>query len=231
MDNNSRKRSKLMVLPIVIIAVCTLVWFSYRYFEPINVDAIFSSLVRYEEAVIDHEMAVVTPGAKSNTSRIELDAILVKILTEPMEEAVRINYSKMALEKIDILDKQIALVYEAGSVVEVRIDSLVLASKSVKGIEAKMKVGEIINLAIKQKGIIDEIDVLTKVITDSTRSIFDRIIEDGGMLTDEHMVSLNNQITEAETRFDKRTSLFSEMDKNKKAIENLSTQLRNLAYK
>ena len=231
MDNNSRKRSKLMILPIVIIAVSTFTWFSYRYFEPVSIDSFLPALQRYEEVEKLHEIAVIIPGSTSNTDRAELDVILGRVLVEPMEDSDRFQYSILAIKKIEVLEGKISEVYEIGETVKTRIESLKLAQEDVKGFEVKILTKEIIELAIKQKAIIDEIEILTQVITQRTRDIFERIIEENGALSDEHMISLNEQIADAEIQFDKRTNLFTEMTTNKKEIEHLSIQLKSLAYK
>ena len=231
MDNNSRKRSKLMILPIVIIAVSTFTWFSYRYFEPVSIDSFLPALQRYEEVEKSHEIAVIIPGSTSNTDRAELDVILGRVLVEPMEDSDRFQYSILAIKKIEVLEGKISEVYEIGETVKTRIESLKLAQEDVKGFEVKILTKEIIELAIKQKAIIDEIEILTQVITQRTRDIFERIIEENGALSDEHMISLNEQIADAEIQFDKRTNLFTEMTTNKKEIEHLSIQLKSLAYK
>ena len=231
MLTQSKRNSKFMILPIVIIALCLFGWFGFKYFEPISVDAFLPALERYEELSQKHENSVIVPGAKSNSVRIELDAILNKILTAPMEDTVRGKYSVIALEKLDELDRQIALSYDIGETVNIRIEGLITAGESISGAEVRMLVEDIIVLTQKQKNVIDEIEILTRVITDRTRGIFERVLEEGGGLTNEHMISLNEQIGEAETQFDKRAFLFAEMAGHKMKIEHLSIQLRSLAYK
>ena len=73
---------------------------------------------------------------------------------------------------------------------------------------------------MQQKQVLVESTVTTLyAINEQTRGIVEQIIKGKGALTDEHIVQINQETSDAETRYERLTQLYKEMEEVDEKIQ------------
>lgn len=203
----------------MVVAVALLGWASIQYFEPSESGVFMQVAQEYVHAQDEMMSAAAKPGQGGNRTRQELDIILQRVLTEPMSNDIRQGLSKKALEKIGIIDGYILELVETIEEYDATMTRMETELVGVTGYDTRQQTQDIFELAELQQKTYREVEVLTKVIHERTKTIFTTIIKDKGALTDNHVRSLNEQLNEAEAQFDKRTQLFNTLKETKMRLE------------
>ncbi len=152
-----------------------------------------------------HVNAAFLPATNENPLRQELNRMLADVLAEQLPQSDRLERAERGLLLLNELEKQIDAIGDSGEAV----------SKALGEMEARASGSErreIVDLALERLRVIGDIRGLSYRASYHTAEIFNRVIADGGALTPEHVIELNNQIPLVEEQFDRRTGLYNELE-------------------
>lgn len=178
------------------------------------------------ETFKQHESSVFLPGSGNNPSRQELNVILEKVLTKTISAEERLSDSLLGLEKVKEVRKQIDELTKTGTLFDKATNQLekkikTLPNNKVK--HAKM----IVRSAREYNEVTHDIENFLYVINDDGKEIFERIIAEDGNLSEDHIITLNEHIPEAETNFDALSFLYNDLTDIKTEVETNYSILNN----
>jgi len=212
---------KIIIIVTCILVVSALGWWamtsgvrsSARYYD---------ALERETDTYIS---ATFLPGADGNPVRNELNRMLGESLSDILSESERLERANRGLVLLDDLERQIDAIGETKSSLEARLSAL---DEELSYVPAFMSGdrGRIREHVSRLYVIADDIRGLSYRANYHTSQIFERIIDDGGTLTAEHVTFLNGQIPQIETQFDERTNLYAELESIESALGVLYKDLR-----
>ena len=169
--------------------------------------------------------ATFLPGADGNPVRNELNRMLGESLSDILSETERLERARRGLVLLDELERQIDAIGETKSSLDARLtaldEELAYIPSLLSGDRRRLR-EHVERLYV----ITDDIRGLSYRANYHTSQIFERIIDDGGTLTAEHVTFLNGQIPQIETQFDERTNLYAELESIESALGVLYKDLR-----
>jgi hypothetical protein len=172
------------------------IFFSWQFAQSYKTYATLSSL---------HIRATLLPAMGENPVRQELNRMLADVLAAELPREDRLQRAQRGLLLLSELEKQIDAIGDSGEAVSKALGEL---EDRASGSERN----EIVNLALERIRIIGDIRGLSYRASYHTAEIFNRVIQDGGTLTPEHVTELNSQIPLVEEQFDRRTGLYDELE-------------------
>lgn len=151
------------------------------------------------------------PAAPNNPVRQDLNRALSLALSSQVSSRERLAQAQAGMRLLELADGQVDEIGEASAKVDLLLAQAQVQSAS--GFAPGGLTWEILALAKKRSAIISDISGLSYRANFVTRGILERIIADRGVLTDEHVTSLNNSLPDLEEQFDRRSNLYTELER------------------
>ncbi len=207
----------MLVAVVIAVLYALLAWHSGKQFERLY--------GVYEKAETDYITAANKPAADTNPIRQTVNVLLAQVLQVEMTPSVRLEKAKQGIAHLNDMEGQIdGIKTEADRVIPM-LDALEKASHTIATVQAREKTGEIISLGRRQVEIISDIRGLSYRADYYTDEVFERIIDDGGAMTDAHKLYLNELIPQLEQQFDQRSNLYTELKTNDEKMQTLADEL------
>ena len=108
--------------------------------------------------------------------------------------------------------KQIDAIGDAGDVSSTTALKLDSVSKDLTNLYMRPEASRVIALSRERGAMIADIRGLSYKTNYYVSRIFDRIEQDGGELTQEHIKELNSRLPELEAEFDRRSNLYTDLE-------------------
>lgn len=194
-----RKHLVLASLCMLFVILCFLAYrfyFAWQFTKSYDTYAALSDI---------HVSAAFLPATNENPLRQELNRMLADVLVAELPETDRLERAERGLLLLNELEKQIDAIGDSGEAVAKALGEM---EARASGSERR----EIVDMALERLRVIGDIRGLSYRASYHTAEIFNRVIQDGGALTKEHVTDLNNQIPLVEQQFDRRTGLYDELE-------------------
>lgn len=208
---------------IALMAVCLIVVGAVAYSFHRSATGSVDRYTVYATLAEKHEQAAYLVGAANNPVRQELNRVLSETLARSMSPSERLKLAMHGDELLKEAEGQIDAIGDLGVQVDTAIAQMQVGSLG--DFASSDTARELIVLAKKRSNIIADIRGLSYRANFETGKIFDRIIADEGKLTQEHVLALNDAIPDLEERFNKRSNLYSELQRTSSQIDNKSSDL------
>lgn len=201
----------------------TLVVVGALYF---GVSELFSSTTQFSRAYTTyqsiaqaHDAAAYYPSTNQNPVRRELNQVLSDVLIAPLSPQERSERATRGIALVQEAEYQIDLMGDFVPRVEDSLDKMRGSGAWFESRKVRTGVDRVIALAEKRLDLIADIRGYSYRANFHTKEILRRIIDDGGVLTDEHSALLNEQIPLVEEQFDSRSNLYLELEATKNALD------------
>lgn len=168
------------------------------------------------------ENAANIPGATNNPVREKLNDTLALALADNQPPASRIRYATDGLNILKQSEAQIDAIGDANSKADLLIAQMQV--DSLKDFSSGGAAHEIITLAKQRSSIAADIRNLSYRADFEIEKIFNRIIEDKGVLTSAHVAELNDDIPNVESQYNQRLKLYEELQKTRIQIDKKAAQ-------
>lgn len=159
-------------------------------------------------------------GSNNNPLRIELNQVLAEVLGKTMTPAERLERVRRGRELLGESQKQIDAIGDNGEVSSSSIELLDSTSRGIANLYARPNAAKVVELSKARGAMIADIRGLSYKTNYYISQIFDRIDNDGGELTQEHIRELNARIPELEAEFDRRSNLYTDLESINYKIQN-----------
>ena len=190
----------------------------WAYFATRQTDHTFSDdYVIYAAKAAAADNAAYIPGASDNPVRVALDQVLTQILEGRVTDPERLALATQGLSLLTQSEAQIGDISSSSAKVDAAIAKMQL--DELNGFAPSAEVGEIIGLAKDRQSTISDIRAYSYHADFEIEQIFNTVVQDKGVLTDDYIVSLNNEIPAVETEFDHRTALYAELQATAEKID------------
>lgn len=172
----------------------------------------------YQTVAKAQDVAVFYPSTESNEIRKELFTVLSRTLIGDISDEERLSSARRGIELLRFAERDIDAMADLSPEVAARLsdvrnsDSLFVSQKTRNMISDVSELGE------RRKTLIEDIRGLSYKANFYTEEIFQRIIADNGALTREHALFLNEQVPLVEEQFDKRSQLYTDLQKTSAEI-------------
>jgi hypothetical protein len=196
-----------------------------------NIEAFIDTADAYDSIYIEYEPILHSPGSGSNVARRATGMMLNAALTADMDEVQRTKLSKDALVQVSTLEGQVERIEGAGVTLREHTHLLEDAAGRVRGYKAGTAANEMNAIAQERVLYIEELREILEGMNAQTRSIFERIIDDGGAMTDDHLRSLNQDLDGAEQQYDRLSAIYGELEGLKTAFTDAFFAIRVLKNK
>ena len=179
----------------------------------------------YSAAETEYETAAYKPAVGSNPIRQEVSYILVQVLQVPMSDATRLGFAKQGIAHLNDMEGEIDAIKVESDNVGPLIDTLEITAGNIGNIRNRAKMRELVALARKNVSTISDIRGLSYRTDFYTDEVFERIIDDQGKMTPEHVTYLNDLIPQLEAQFNQRTNLYTRLGEDSKKLKQLAVEL------
>ena len=173
---------------------------------------------QYFAAETAYEDAAFKPGAEENPVRQQVNYLLGQVLQAEMTPQERIAVAEQGIMHLNDIEEQIDDIKTKGDAVAPLLEDLDASARSFGNLSRKSDLTALVNLGKRQAEIISDIRGLSYRADYYSTEIFERIIDDQGVVTDDHKRFLNDQIPQLEEQYDKRTNLYMELKQNSEAM-------------
>lgn len=196
-----------------------------------NIEQFIVEAEHYQVSYDRYESIIHIPGSGSNRSRHEVNSLLSYVLMGEMPNTERSEVSKKALNHIDVLDSQVSDITTGNSNFISQGDVLIESAKIVHGHQAEEYARNMTEVVDNRVLYIEELSTILLNMNTKTRSIFERVITDGGEMTDDHVRELNNHLNGAEQEYDRLSYIYNELERFNGEFENDFFEIRVLKNK
>lgn len=212
-----------MIVIIVLIAVIAFI--AYAAWAWRGATTFATQYEKFAEAQKDYILAANKPAAESNPVRREVYMLLAQVLQVDMSNDERAAMARQGIAHLDDMEGQIdAIKVEADTVLPM-LSALDGASSGIGNLNGGSSMKDLVQIGRRQTDIISDIRGLSYRADYYTSEVFERIIDDGGAMTDEHKTYLNDLIPQLEEQFDKRSNLYRELKENDDSMKEIAREL------
>jgi hypothetical protein len=204
----SRLTNRYAIGVYVAVAITLSIW-TYTYVSTKNFVA---SYVPYATEALEQEAAAYVPAASNNQYRQELNKTLAEVLTKKLSERDRVRTARRGLELLAEVQRELDRIQDRGGSIDQAIVSMEQRVNPLTDFSSGGDMRRIVALAKQRGDIISDIRALTSRANFETARIFNHIIQDEGVLSDEYVLTLNADIPAIEERFNKRSGLYNELE-------------------
>ena len=199
----------------------TFLWMYYGGFESEGSEAILfiDTYGEYAETAEAVEMLVNVPGTENNTARAELLNLLESILTKEMTPKKRDTLARLAYKNLTILEKEANAAQSAQAKLYEELQKLDTAAKQFHSIDLQKRANEVVRLARKRAELSARITAILSETNEQTHAIITRILAEKGVLTQAHIIEINDTTVEAQSRFDTLENLYTQLLEKKNEAE------------
>ncbi len=153
------------------------------------------------------------PGAAQNPLRGELNLTLTRVLAPSTSAKDRVTLAHHGLDLIIESNTEVDAIGDAAIAVEAAASAMERAAHSPGNIFRKAAMLAIVAGAKQELYTIQDIRGLSYRANFETAEVFNRLITDGGVLTDAYIKDLNTQLPAAEIAFNKRQNSYIDLEK------------------
>ncbi len=213
---------------IIIIFVSTLlggggvyVWSQYGGVVPERAAAVqfIEAYGDYVEIADEVERLVHIPGNKGNDERTKLLGLLQSILTQDMDAERRGQLAQLALSNLGTIKDETHVAQAGQARLYVALQDLDTATRMFRSKDLRERTQNIVAMARRRaEASAHAMSVLAET-NEQTQVILERIVQEGGALTYEHIVAINDATNDAEARFDMLRSLYDELLSQKESLD------------
>jgi len=197
-----------------------LLWWYYGYgTDKQEMDMFSRSYYAYVDLADRRESAAYKPGEAGNETRRLLHSSLSEILTGDINNSERLSTSKDVLRYAKDLEGQVLEINRLGEWEYGAIEDMENGARNISNRQIGGYADNIVLLAKQRHGTANDIALLAYAINGHIQDIATQMINDGGRLTEAHIVSLNNKVGFAEKQYDKLQSLYAELHVLKNEID------------
>lgn len=189
---------------LVIIALVAYAWYA-------SARSLVHDARAYSDAYGAYSDAAFLPGAAGNPVREAANRALAQVLTGTLSPAERLERSRDGRALLSEIEKEIDAIPEARARAEAAQASLLRHRYSLAGLWYLRSLSAVGGVAERQALAIDDIRGLSYGANYHTDKIFARLLEDGGVLDDAFVITLNAEIPQVEEQFNRRTNLYAEL--------------------
>ena len=194
-------------------------WYSSRQYDL----RFFQEYAIYAPLAETQDTAAYTPGSPTNPLRIQMNQVLTQVLLRQTTAADRLALATHGLELIKDSEKQIDAITAVGDKVDTEIAKMQVQALS--SLASSDQARQIIALAKTRASIISDIRAYSYRTDFDINTIFTRVVADHGVLTDQYVIDLNNQIPAVEASFNKRSDLYTELQSTSDNIATIYNML------
>lgn len=217
-SRGSRRITAIILIVVLLVAGVL----SYTYWSGTRLSSQYEAFIAAE---LRFEDAAYKPGAEANPIRQQVNLLLAEVLQVEMTTTERLEKSRQGIAHLNDMETQIDGIKDEGDkVMPLRAD-LEKAASSPGNISKRSSILEVVTLAKRQAEIIADIRGLSYRTDYYTTEVFERVIDDQGLMTDEHKQYLNDIIPQLEEQFNKRTNLYAELTKNAARMKQIAGDL------
>ncbi len=171
----------------------------------------------YTAAAARHDEAATIPMLPDNPLRRDLNEALTVVLTPESSPEERIERAREGQALLVLAEGHIDAVGDVGA----DATASVLAMEewvNPAALTAYSSERELVELAHRRLSAIADVRGLSYRANHDTKTIFDRILADDGVLTSEHSAALERSLPEVEEQFNRRSNLLVEVESLAKDI-------------
>lgn len=202
-----RKRVWMAAGGIVVVGILLVLYSVYTSYREVRVA--YAAFLQAEER---HLTSAVIPSIDQNPIRQELNQMLAEALSEGMASDARLKRAVRGAELLEDTERQIDMTMKTRDELIAAINDLRSRSGLLSAMFSSHDISKVISLAERQMVIVDDIRGLSYRANFHTGQIFEQLVTDGGELTPQHVVMLNDLIPKVEEQFDKRSNLYAELE-------------------
>jgi hypothetical protein len=173
----------------------------------------------YAEVADRVDLLVHLPGAAGNTDRAELRQLLENILTEQLEPARRDALARLAFKNLDTINKEIDAAQAAQAELYERLQELDNAARVFRAMQLRSKAEEVVTYARKRAELSARVTAVLAETHEQTYAIITRVLEEEGVLSDAHIIDINDSTSTAEARHDTLSGLYVELSEQRERLE------------
>lgn len=192
------------IVAILLLAVLS----GFALYRQIERSAFVGAYRAYAQRADSMDNAAFVPAAANNPIRQQLNNTLVRVLSDDSSAAARLEEARSGLEYL----KQATVQIDQIENLEPQIAALAASASIVGDITTGYRMSDIVGWAKQRAAIVSDIRALSYRANYETQTIFERIIEEGGTLTPEHIIELNNKIPAVEEQFNRRSNLYRDLE-------------------
>lgn len=186
-----------------------------------------SQYAAFAAAEAQFETAAYKPAVEANPVRREVGYILSQVLQVPMSDQQRLEMARRGIAHLNDIEGEIDAIKTEGDTVMPLTDALERTASNIGNIRSRDRMREIVALARENAKIIADIRGLSYRSDYYTDEVFERIIDDQGKLTQEHLTYLNDLLPQLEQQFNQRSNLYKTVSDNSKKMQDIA---RDLGY-
>lgn len=207
-------RRSLVIILIITLVLCVYAW--YASDQALRADA-----RRFGDAYKTLSDAAFLPGAAGNPVRAAANRALAEVLTGSITPAERIERSRDGQALLKEIEQEIDVIPEARAAADSARERLVSRRYSLGGLRHVGSLRQIDGIAEEQARLVEDIRGLSYGANYHTDKIFARVVDDGGVLADSFVASLNDEIPQVEEQFNRRSNLYAELQQVDYRMETL----------
>lgn len=178
----------------------------------------------YAAMAAELDNATYIPGAQTNPIRQQMDMVLRELLFESTAADRRLELATIGLQLLAESAKQLDTLSSMKDDVDAKAALLQVRTLGSSNISVEAKT--LVAYAKERANIISDIRAYTYKANLEMQQIFERIKEDRGELTDEHIIKLNSQVPRVEQEFDKRTDLYRSLEQISQRMAEIFTAMQ-----
>jgi hypothetical protein len=197
------------------------VWSYHGGFVPERASAVHFIEVfgDYSEIADEVERLVHIPGNKGNDERAKLLGLLESILTQDMDMERRGQMARLALSNLHTIKEEIHVAQASQARLYTSLQDLDAASRTFKSRDLRDRAEEIVAIARRRAEASAHIMSVLAKTNEQTQAILERIAEEGGDLSYEHVVEINDATLVAEERFEVLRGLYEELLSEREVLQ------------
>lgn len=185
---------------------------------------------KYSVISDSHSNYAYAPATEANPVRNELNRVLSEVLARPMGEGERSELAKRGLDMLRGMELQIDRIGSSGEEAEAQLNKAEWAGNKFGNIFIREKVREVFLHAREEAALIADIRGLSYRANFHTEQILKRVVEDGGVLTAEHVSALNRELPQVEIQFNERTNLYTKLQSESARTDKEFESIRGVSF-
>ncbi len=210
---------------ILVLAVAAVLLGAALYLMRQSVTRFADTYVVYAAAETMYETAAYKPAVESNPVRAQVNQLLAEVLQVTMTQSERLDRANRGNAHLNDIELQIDAIKNEGDLVVPLLERLDESASSILSVRKRTEMQEIVSLGKRRAEIIADIRGLSYRANYYTGEVFERIIDDQGELTEDHVRHLNDLIPQLEEQFDARATLYDELQRTGNRMDQLAREL------
>jgi hypothetical protein len=212
----SARRSSVHVHALSIIVICGVIIGAFIFATRQSDKTFDTEYAVYNDLAAQADNSAYIPGAVTNPIRVALDRDLTEVLDQSNAAPKRLAFATQGLADLKYSENQIGDISSTTAKVDAQI--AIMQVNNVDNAAPNEKARSIIALAKTRSSIISDIRAYSYRTDFEISQIFSTIITDKGVLTNDYVISLNNEIPTVETEFNQRSNLYTQLQNTAQKI-------------